>query len=160
MTCCIRLFDPCIKYAQCLCADGLILLARKECLFCFSFPECYPYNRNLWFVKNVLMVIDSVREWLGIQWVTVTLYFHLREKIAKRLHHGLSKTIVVNTLTDVREFKKHFKHRMGSRRGAATLGWGGIIIFLSFLSNSLGEGPKIFILGGGDNFFLASWHFD
>ncbi len=42
------------------------------------------------------MVIDSGRKWLGIQWVKVTLYFHLREKIAKRLHHGLS---------DVREFK-------------------------------------------------------
>ncbi len=36
----------------------------------------------------------------------VTLYVHLREQIAKRLHHGLSKTILMNTLTDVREFKK------------------------------------------------------
>ncbi len=27
----IRLFDLCIKYAQCLCAGGLIRLARKEC---------------------------------------------------------------------------------------------------------------------------------
>ncbi len=27
------------------------------------------------------MVIDSGSEWLGIQWVKVTLYFHLREKI-------------------------------------------------------------------------------
>ncbi len=51
------------------------------------------------------MVIDSRRNWLGIQCVKVTLYFHLREKIAKRLHHGLSNTILVNTLTDVREFK-------------------------------------------------------
>ncbi len=32
-TCCIRLYDPCIKYAQCLCADGLIWLARTECFF-------------------------------------------------------------------------------------------------------------------------------
>ncbi len=52
------------------------------------------------------MVIDSGREWLGIQWVKVTLYFHLREKIAKRLHHGLSETILENSLTDVRELKK------------------------------------------------------
>ncbi len=52
------------------------------------------------------MVIDSGREWLGIQWVKVTLYFHLREKIAQRLHHRLSDTILVNTLTDVREFIK------------------------------------------------------
>ncbi len=36
-TCCIRLFDPCIKYAQCLCASGLIRLARKECFF-LPFP--------------------------------------------------------------------------------------------------------------------------
>ncbi len=35
----------------------------------------------------------------------VTLYVHLREQIAKRLNHGLSETILVNTLTDVREFK-------------------------------------------------------
>ncbi len=28
------------------------------------------------------------------------------EQIAKRLHHGLSETIFVNTLTDIREFKK------------------------------------------------------
>ncbi len=54
------------------------------------------------------MVIDSGREWLGIQWVKLTLYFHLREKIAKRLHHGLSETILVNTLTDVREFKNNY----------------------------------------------------
>ncbi len=33
-------------------------------------------------------------------------YFHRREQIAKRLHHGLSETILVNTLIDVREFKK------------------------------------------------------
>ncbi len=52
------------------------------------------------------MVIFSSREWLGIQWVKVKLYFHLREKITKRLHHGLSEMILVNTLTDVREFKK------------------------------------------------------
>ncbi len=52
------------------------------------------------------MVIDSCHEWLGIQWVKVTLYFHLREKIAKILHHGLSETILVNTPIDVREFKK------------------------------------------------------
>ncbi len=51
------------------------------------------------------MVIHSSREWLGIQWVKVTLYFHLREHIVKRLHYGLSETILVNTLTDVREFK-------------------------------------------------------
>ncbi len=58
------------------------------------------------------MVIHSGREWLGIQWVKVTLYFHLREKIAKRLHHGLSETILVNTLTDIREFnkKKNYKN--------------------------------------------------
>ncbi len=55
------------------------------------------------------MVIDSGHEWLGIQWVTVILYLHLREKIAKRLHHGLSDTILVNSLTDFREFKK-IKH--------------------------------------------------
>ncbi len=53
------------------------------------------------------MVIDSSREWLGIQWVKVNLYFHLRDKIAKRLHQGLSDTMLVNTLTDVREFKNH-----------------------------------------------------
>ncbi len=35
----------------------------------------------------------------------MTLYVHLRENIAKRLHHGLSETILVNTLTDIREFK-------------------------------------------------------
>ncbi len=51
------------------------------------------------------MVIHSGHEWLGIEWVKVTLYFHLREKIAKRLHHRLSDTILVNTLTDVRELK-------------------------------------------------------
>ncbi len=28
------------------------------------------------------------------------------EKITKRLHHGLSETILVNTVTDIREFKK------------------------------------------------------
>ncbi len=52
------------------------------------------------------MVIHSGLEWLSIQWVTMTSYFHLREQIAKRLQHGLSETILVNTLTDVREFKK------------------------------------------------------
>ncbi len=51
------------------------------------------------------MDIHSGREWLGIQWLKVTLYFHLREQITKRLNHGLSETILVNTLTDVREFK-------------------------------------------------------
>ncbi len=51
------------------------------------------------------MVNHYGREWLGIQWVKVTLYFHIREQIAKRLHQGLSETILVNTLTDVREFK-------------------------------------------------------
>ncbi len=64
--------------------------------------------------KNLLMVIDSGHEWLGIQWVKVTLYFHLQEKIAKRLHHGLLDTILVNTLTNVREFKnidsEHSQH--------------------------------------------------
>ncbi len=52
------------------------------------------------------MVIESSREWLGIQWVKITLYFHLREKIDKRLHNGLSDMVLVNTLTDVRELKK------------------------------------------------------
>ncbi len=52
------------------------------------------------------MVIDFGYEWLGIQWIKVTLYFHLRGQIAKRLHHGLSEMIHVNTLTDVRELKK------------------------------------------------------
>ncbi len=52
------------------------------------------------------MVIHSGRESLGIKWVT--LYFHLREQIAERLHHELSETMLVNTLTDVREFKKHY----------------------------------------------------
>ncbi len=51
------------------------------------------------------MVIQSGREWLGRQWVKVTLYFHQKEQIANRLHHGLSETILMNTLTDVREFK-------------------------------------------------------
>ncbi len=51
------------------------------------------------------MVINSGRKWLGIQWIKVSLYFHLREKIVKRLHHGLSEKILVNTLTDVREYK-------------------------------------------------------
>ncbi len=51
------------------------------------------------------MVIHSGREWLGIQRVKVTLCFHVREQIAERLHHGLSDTILVNTLTDVRELK-------------------------------------------------------
>ncbi len=51
--------------------------------------------------ENLLMVIHSGCEWLGRQWVKVTLYFHLREKIAKRLHHRLSETILV------REFKKN-----------------------------------------------------
>ncbi len=50
---CIRLFDPCIKYAHCLCAEGLIRLAWKECFFCLSFLECYPYNRNLWFLLKI-----------------------------------------------------------------------------------------------------------
>ncbi len=50
------------------------------------------------------MVIDSCREWLGIQWVKVTLYFHLREKIAKRLHHKLSDTILTS------ENSKMFDH--------------------------------------------------
>ncbi len=54
------------------------------------------------------MVIHSSREWLGRHWVKVTLYFHLREQIAKRLQHGLSETILENTLTDVREFKEIF----------------------------------------------------
>ncbi len=49
------------------------------------------------------MVIHSGCEWLGIQWVKVTLYFYLREQMSKRLHHGLSETILVNTLTDFRE---------------------------------------------------------
>ncbi len=44
---------------------------------------------------------------LGIQWVKVTLYFHPREQIAIRLHHGVSETIPVNTLTDIREFKSN-----------------------------------------------------
>ncbi len=35
----------------------------------------------------------------------VTLYVHLREQIAKRLHHRLSETIFLNTLTDVRKLK-------------------------------------------------------
>ncbi len=39
----------------------------------------------------------------------VTLYFHLREQIAKRLHYGLSD-ILVNTLTDVRELKNYMTH--------------------------------------------------
>ncbi len=30
------------------------------------------------------MVIDSGHEWLGIQWVKVLLYFHIREQIGKR----------------------------------------------------------------------------
>ncbi len=38
----------------------------------------------------------------------VALYVQLREQIGKRLHHGLSETILVNTLTDVREFKKSY----------------------------------------------------
>ncbi len=46
------------------------------------------------------MVIHSGREWLDIQRVKVTLYFHLREQIAKRLHHGLSEMILVNTLAN------------------------------------------------------------
>ncbi len=54
------------------------------------------------------MVIHSGRECIGIQWVKVTLYFHQREKIAKRLHHGLSETIIVNTVTEVREFKNAY----------------------------------------------------
>ncbi len=33
------------------------------------------------------MVIDSGHKWLGIQWGKVGLYFHLREKTVKRLHH-------------------------------------------------------------------------
>ncbi len=53
-TCCIRLFDPCIKYAQCICADGLIRLARKECFYCLSFTESYPYNRNRRFLLKTL----------------------------------------------------------------------------------------------------------
>ncbi len=40
-TCCIQLYDLCIKYAQWLCADGLIRLARKGCFFCLSFHESY-----------------------------------------------------------------------------------------------------------------------
>ncbi len=51
------------------------------------------------------MVIDSGGKWLGFLWVKVTLYFHRREKITKRLYHRLSDAILVNTLTDVREFK-------------------------------------------------------
>ncbi len=38
-------------------------------------------------------------------WTYISLYVHLREQIVKRIHHGLSGTILVNTLTDVREFK-------------------------------------------------------
>ncbi len=41
-----------------------------------------------------------------MQWLKVILYVHLREQIAKRLHHGLSETILVNNLTDIRELKK------------------------------------------------------
>ncbi len=55
------------------------------------------------------MVKHSGHEWLDIQWLKVTLYFHLMEQIAKRLHHGLSEMILVNTLTDVRELKKVIK---------------------------------------------------
>ncbi len=51
------------------------------------------------------MVIYFGCEQLGIQWVKVTLYVHLWEQITKRLHHGLSEMIVVNTLIDVRELK-------------------------------------------------------
>ncbi len=51
------------------------------------------------------MVNHYGHEWLGIQWVKVTLYFHIREQITKRPHHGLSETIFVNTLTDVRDSK-------------------------------------------------------
>ncbi len=49
------------------------------------------------------MVIYSSPE--KCQWVKVTLYVHLSEQITKSLNHGLSETILVNTLTDIREFK-------------------------------------------------------
>ncbi len=53
------------------------------------------------------MVIHSGHKWLGIQWVKMTLYLHLKEEIAKRLHQGLLETILVNTLTDVRIQKEN-----------------------------------------------------
>ncbi len=89
-----------------------------NCAKCEQIPRKYVANWSVWKVvlkfikfqshlnKNLLMVIHSGREWLGIQWVTVTLYFHLREQTTKSLHHGLSKTILVNTRTEVRELKK------------------------------------------------------
>ncbi len=32
---------------------SLIRLTQKECFFSLSFPECYPYNRNLWFLLKI-----------------------------------------------------------------------------------------------------------
>ncbi len=69
-----------------------------------SFLKFIKFQSHL--KKNLLTVIDSGREWLGIQWVKVTLYFHLREKIAKRLHHGLSETILVYKVFLIAVLKK------------------------------------------------------
>ncbi len=71
MTCCIRLYDPCIKYAQCLCADGLIRLTQKECFFCLSFPENYPYNRNLWFLLKMLFSWKTIDFWYIKYWYRI-----------------------------------------------------------------------------------------
>ncbi len=54
----------------------------KECLFCLSFLECYPYNRNLWFLfkkivptfwphnmiaYNLFKFIHELHAWWGYQ---------------------------------------------------------------------------------------------
>ncbi len=54
--------------------------------------------RSLYCVHDIF--IHSRREWLGRHWVKVTLYFHLRKQIAKRLHHGLSKMILVRLTSE------------------------------------------------------------
>ncbi len=44
---------PVHKICQCLCADSLIRLSRKECFFCISFQECYLSKGTFWFMLKI-----------------------------------------------------------------------------------------------------------
>ncbi len=59
----------------------------------------------------------------------VILDVQLWELGTQRLHQGLSETILVNTLTDVREFKNQLRINKGSS-SLKNLGWKVYIFFL------------------------------
>ncbi len=67
------------------------------------------FNSLLNFKANFLKTdsIKLVHSWIcRHENIKVTLDAQLWELCAQRLHQGLSETILVNTLTDVREFNK------------------------------------------------------